>query len=130
MDVILDTHVIVWMMAAPDMLSESTREFLEDGRHHLWASSASAYEVTQKVRLGKWKQAEPLAVAWQERIADYGVQDLALAGSDMVLAGSLNWAHRDPFDRMLCAQGLRRGWALVSADAVFGEIPGLRWMKA
>jgi len=37
------------------------------------------------------------------------------------LAGSLNGAHRDPFDRMLIAQSREEKAALVTCDAVFGE---------
>ncbi|WP_146007694.1 MULTISPECIES: type II toxin-antitoxin system VapC family toxin [unclassified Brachybacterium] len=128
MDLLLDTHVIFWMMASPDELSPSTRSVLEDPSSSLWASSASAFEVSQKVRLGKWPQAAPLAWAWTERLHDYGIEDVPLTAQDMAAAGSMNWHHRDPFDRMLCAQAARRGLTLVSADEVFQEVPGLRCM--
>jgi pilT protein domain protein len=42
-----------------------------------------------------------LSLTWEERIAELGAQDLPLCAKDMVMAGQLNWEHRDPFDRML-----------------------------
>ena len=40
-------------------------------------------------------------------------------------AGGLNWAHRDPFDRMLAAQALYEHATLVTRDGAFGELAGL-----
>ena len=39
-----------------------------------------------------------------------------------VLAGSLNWEHRDPFDRLLVAQAMTEGATLVTVDAVISAL--------
>jgi PIN domain nuclease of toxin-antitoxin system len=36
-----------------------------------------------------------------------------------VLAGRLEWDHRDPFDRMLAAQTRLGGYSLVTVDRAF-----------
>lgn len=43
-----------------------------------------------------------------------------------LLAGTLDWPHRNPFDRMLAATALVNGWVLISADMVFDSLIGLR----
>lgn len=42
--------------------------------------------------------------------------DLAIESADAVLAGQLNWNHKDPFDRMIVAQAARRGFTLATSD--------------
>jgi PIN domain nuclease of toxin-antitoxin system len=42
------------------------------------------------------------------------------------VAGSLDWPHRDPFDRLLAATALINGWPLISADPAFDRLTGLR----
>lgn len=130
MDLLIDTHIVFWLMAEPDVIDPEVLTTLADPSTSLWVSSASGYEVAQKVRWGKWALAAPLAMAWSERLEDYGLVDLPLTSADMVAAGRMPWPHRDPFDRMTAAQALRRGFRLVSADAVFGDVPGLALIPA
>lgn len=57
------------------------------------------------------------------------MQVLPLTLAHALAAGALDWAHRDPFDRMLAAQAVAEGAALVTADRVFASVPersGLR----
>lgn len=43
-------------------------------------------------------------------------------------AGALVGLHRDPFDRMLAAQAMIEGAALVTSDRAFDEVPvTVRW---
>ena len=82
----------------------------------LFVSAISAYEVAQKVRLGKWPQAESLSLDWDELVASTDALSLPLESADALMAGRLSWDHRDPFDRLIAAQAMRRGYQLVSAD--------------
>ena len=91
----------------------------------LFVSAISAYEVAQKVRLGKWPQAESLSLDWDELVASTDALSLPLESADVLMAGRLSWAHRDPFDRLIAAQAMRRGHQLVSADRVFRSLDGL-----
>lgn len=43
-----------------------------------------------------------------------------------LLAGSLAWTHRDPFDRMIVAQAMLGSLPVVTADSVISEFPGIR----
>ena len=54
-----------------------------------------------------------------------GAQSLDISATDAMRAGTLDWDHSDPFDRMLAAQSLLRQAALVTRDAAFAELRGL-----
>ncbi len=50
-----------------------------------------------------------------------------------LLAATLAWDHRDPFDRIIAATAITRGMVLVSTDSAFRTLvempkwPGLVW---
>ncbi|MHB2024973.1 MAG: PIN domain-containing protein [Mycobacteriales bacterium] len=54
-----------------------------------------------------------------------GAHSLDICAADAIRAGSLDWNHADPFDRILAAQSLRHQAALVTRDAAFGDLRGL-----
>lgn len=64
---------------------------------------------------------------WLDRIEtvwiDRGGAFITLSGSIGLLAGSLDWPHRDPFDRMIAATALAGDYTLISADTVFDTLP-------
>lgn len=125
-NILLDTNVVARLLGtAGSRIAPGALDILSQPRHRLWVSSVSAYELINKVRLGKWPQAEMIALEWADRLADLDAQPLALDMQDMIAAASLIWDHRDPFDRMLAAQVIRRGWALASADHIFKELAGV-----
>lgn len=125
MKYLLDTHVIYWLALEPSEIPGAILSDLADPQNQLYASAISAYEVGNKVRLGKWPQAITLAATWLETLSQMSVADLSVSTADASLAASLPWQHRDPFDRLLAAQAINQRLTLVSADSVFSELPGL-----
>ena len=67
-------------------------------------SAASGWEITTKVRTGRWPAAVPLAQTFRPAIAGQGFLELAITVEHACLSGSMAGAHGDPFDRMLAAQ--------------------------
>ena len=125
MNYLLDAHAFFWLHASPEKLSDSTLASLKLPDNSIWVSAATAYEISLKVRLGKWPQADSFVVQWEHRVGQIQAQVLELQASDMLAAGAMSWDHRDPFDRMLAAQAIARGFTLVSADDAFVGLPGL-----
>jgi PIN domain nuclease of toxin-antitoxin system len=76
-------------------------------------------EVATKFRLGKLPDAALLARDFETIIAEQGFAELAITVHHARLAGEMNIAHRDPFDRLLIAQALAEDMALVSNEALF-----------
>jgi PIN domain nuclease of toxin-antitoxin system len=55
-----------------------------------------------------------------------GAKELPITTRHGLVAGQLPWAHRDPFDRILAAQSLIENIPLVTSDAVFSTLGGVR----
>ncbi|MBA2283646.1 MAG: type II toxin-antitoxin system VapC family toxin [Acidimicrobiia bacterium] len=122
---LLDTHALVWAITDPDRLGDRSRALLEDPKATLYVSAASAWELSTKVRLGRFPEAEPLVAQYASLIKDLGAVHLPIEPAHALRAGSLPWAHRDPFDRMLAAQALLEHTVLVTRDDAFRALGGL-----
>ena len=85
-------------------------------------SAISFFEVAQKVRLGKWPEMAPYVERLPALLASQRGVAASLEAADCLMAGTMVWTHRDPFDRFLAASALRRRIPIVSADAVFDGI--------
>lgn len=123
---LLDTHVLLWLLAAPEKIPADVRGTLAAGTTTLLASSVSAMEVATKARHGRLPGADSLVATWQARLADLRIGELSLTTAHALLAGSMAWEHRDPFDRLLVAQTLVENLTLVTVDAEIRGVAGLR----
>ena len=119
---LVDTHVLLWLFSAPERISESVRDALADRSNPLLVSAASALEITTKIRLGKLDAAE-LTTTLGRRIEGIGADVLPITLEHAVLAGSMPWPHRDPFDRLLVAQATIEDAILVTVDAALIDLP-------
>ena len=122
---LLDTHVWAWSLIEPGFLSPPARETLERATG-LTVSAVTFYEIAQKVRLGKWPQMTAHLHRLADLAAEQSVAVLSVTAEMALLAGQVDWSHRDPFDRILAATALVSGMDIVSADAAFDAVPGLR----
>lgn len=129
MTLLLDTHVLLWALGAPHRLPEPVRSALADRRTTLLVSAASAFEIATKHRLGRLPGASALVHQFDQQVERLGADPLPISAQHAIAAGSLDWAHRDPFDRMLAAQAMSDGLELVTADPAFSGVAGLstRW---
>lgn len=118
----LDTHVFLWLLGEPHRVAEGTLRDLANADNRLLVS---AMEVATKVRLGTLEPARHLVDTWWARVRDIGGEELALTTAHALLAGSMSWRHRDPFDRLLVAQALTDNLTLVSTDDAMNGVAGL-----
>ncbi|MGI9155525.1 MAG: type II toxin-antitoxin system VapC family toxin [Marmoricola sp.] len=126
MSYLLDTHVLLWVLSRSERLPDNVRTELADPANRLVVSAVSAFEIATKNRLGKLPGVGALLFAWTERLSDLGAEELAVRGPHAVLAGSMSWTHRDPFDRMLVAQSVIEDLVLVTSDAAIQRGPTSR----
>lgn len=119
MNLLLDTHALLWLAMGDERLPERLRMRLEDRSVPIFASAVSAMEITTKHRIGKLPQAGPLAQDFSGSIIQLGLTPLPITVAEAELAGRMKGDHRDPFDRLLIAQGLLNNLTLVSNETVF-----------
>ncbi|MEO0030484.1 MAG: hypothetical protein RIS94_242 [Pseudomonadota bacterium] len=116
---LIDTHALIWWLAGDEALSRRAREAIADEDNAVAVSAASAMEVATKYRIGKLGQAALLAQDFEAIIAAQGFAEMAISVHHARLAGEMNIAHKDPFDRLLIAQAQAEDMVLVSNEALF-----------
>ena len=124
--VLLDTHALLWAMTDPSKLTGPAEAVLSDLETEVLVSAATAWEISTKVRIGKLPEAEFLVLDYGDHLRHGHFGTLPIESADALVGGTLAWTHRDPFDRMIAAQAIRRGIPLISADRVFDELAPIR----
>jgi PIN domain nuclease of toxin-antitoxin system len=123
---LLDTHVWAWSLTNDRRITDRALSELTKAQTIL-VSAISFFEIAQKVRLGKWSEMAP----YVDRLSDLLERQRGIATSleaaDSLMAGTMAWPHRDPFDRLLAASAIRRGIAIVSPDTVFDAVVARIW---
>lgn len=125
MRLLLDTHVVWWTFYDPTRLSSAARDAITDATTDLLFSPVTPWELATKHRIGRFPEAATLLATFPESAAKLGAVELPVASRHGLLAGRLEWGHRDPFDRMLAAQSILEGVRLVTVDRVFATLPGV-----
>ena len=125
MTYLLDTHVVLWALTAPARLGRTAREAIENRSSRLVVSAVSAWEITTKHRLGKLPQADVLLGGYGKHLDRLGTIRLSVTEDHALLAGRLDWSHRDPFDRMLAAQAMIESLVIITGDPAFAGCPGV-----
>jgi PIN domain nuclease of toxin-antitoxin system len=119
MKLLLDTHALVWWWTNDPRLPAHARAMIADPASTVYASAASAWEITTKHRVGKWPEAGQLIAEYSSLLRRSRFHALAISMEHAHRAGGLPGPHRDPFDRMLIAQGRLESLPIVTTDPVF-----------
>ena len=85
----------------------------------VFVSSATAWEIATKFRIGKLPHAKEAAENLREHLVNQKFDELPITLSHAQRAGLLPGNHRDPFDRMLIAQAMSENMVLVSNEDLF-----------
>lgn len=117
MSVLLDTHAFLWFSAADPQLSPAALAILVDPGESKYLSIASVWEMAVKTSIGKLPLAIPFSEMIASGLANAQCQILPIDLSHIEQVASLPLHHRDPFDRLLVAQSIVEGLAIVSRDA-------------
>lgn len=123
MNLLLDTHVFLWLNDTPEKLSPTALTACQDENNTLFLSLASAWEIQIKQQLGKLELSESLQTLISTQQQQNGLQLLPIELVHIEALSQLPAVHRDPFDRLLIAQSIQQHMQIVSADQVFTGYP-------
>lgn len=123
LNLLLDTHLLLWAASEPKRLSAKARTLLLDPANHLVFSSASLWEVSIKNRLERSDFNVDPRRLWRMLLVN-GYRELPVTSEHTVAVNELPPLHKDPFDRILIAQARVEGLLLLTVDkavAKYGE---------
>ena len=117
---LLDTHVLLWAVAAPGRLSPGVRALIEKQQYA--TSVATLWELMNK----KGKREAPVkdpAAWWERYVVRPQTPVLSIRAAHVLHLDHLPWHHRDPYDRILIAQSAVERMVLVTSDQEIRKYP-------
>ena len=123
---LLDTHTLLWVVLSPERIPKETLKALRTPSAELLVSAASAWEIGTKHRLGRLEGASAVVDGYSEHLRTLGAGELTISSEHALLAGTMNWVNRDPFDRIIAAQSILESVAVVTGDRQLTDFPAIR----
>ena len=121
MRVLLDTHVLLWVLAGSPQINQ-VKPLILSNETEVYISTASWWELAIKIGIGKIDvDLNMLRTA----SAESGFIDLPILGAHTQTLLNLPMLHRDPFDRMLVAQAISEPMRLLTNDSALSEYSSL-----
>jgi PIN domain nuclease of toxin-antitoxin system len=123
MRLLLDTHILIWAAVEPERLSRAASSLIESPDNEIMFSAVSLWEIAIKTGRGHAEFRIDAGIL-RRSLFENGYAELALTGAHAAAVASLPLIHKDPFDRILVAQAMIEGVALVTADPTVAKYPG------
>jgi PIN domain nuclease of toxin-antitoxin system len=115
MDLLLDTHAIIWFLNGDANLSLEAKAVIEDINNTKSVSIASIWEIGIKISLDKLRFPKGFR-QFVEMIDANGFEILPISLEHALIVSNLEFIHRDPFDRLLIAQSQKENLTIVTRD--------------
>lgn len=120
MNILMDTHIVIWALTNDRRLSGKARDLILDPGNNLYYSAASVFEVDMKTK-SRHNNLEFTTDDFVEMCHAAGFINAPLEENHITAANHLVWGdsgeeHRDPFDRILLAQAITEGMHFMTAD--------------
>ena len=123
MNLLLDTHLLLWAASEPGRFSAKARALLLEPANQLIFSSASLWEISIKRSLERSGFNVDPRRLWRMLLIN-GYRELPITSEHTIAMNDLPSLHQDPFDRILVAQARVEGLLLLTVDkavAKYGE---------
>ena len=118
MELLLDTHALLWYLSGDKKLSKNAAQHINDQRNHCYVSISSLWEIAVKLSLkkleikGGFETVEDFL-----RNNDFEIMPIDVGHTKLLL--TLDYHHRDPFDRMMIVQALSTQAKILTKDDKF-----------
>ncbi len=120
---LLDTHTLLWFLNNDPRLPVSVRQKIEE-TEIVFVSAISLWEIAIKINIGELNIVTSFEEI-KENMNALNIQELPIEFDDSLayIGLPILKEHKDPFDRMIAAQAMRRSLLLVSADKKLDAYP-------
>jgi PIN domain nuclease of toxin-antitoxin system len=131
LNILLDTHVLVWSQEKPEALGAKTRKLLTDPSNSLFISSISALEIGRLLHLDRLLLNKGLLDWLKEAQVNLQSTEITLNHSIACESYSLPGSfHKDPADRILVATARLEQAKLLTADHLILGYPHVTSLDA
>lgn len=118
MNYILDTHTLIWFLQGNDPLSKKAKSIIEETDSQKYVSIASIWEISIKVSLEKLVLAKSLDDFLFD-LSQTKITILLIKLSHTLRVSTLEFFHKDPFDRLIIAQSIEENFEVLTRDPDF-----------
>jgi len=115
MNIIIDTHIFLWLACCPDKISSKHFSYIEDLDNNIYLSSLSIAEIMIKKSIGNLDFNANLL----NLVDEMGIKILDFDAKSALMLGILPFHHKDPFDRMIISQAITKNYKVISVDKKF-----------
>jgi PIN domain nuclease of toxin-antitoxin system len=118
MEILLDTHALIWFINGDNQLSENAKKLIKTTQNKCFISIASIWEIAIKMSIGKLEISNGFDDLSKILIQN-DIEILPISVSHIQQLLSLEYEHRDPFDRMIIAQAIAEKIPVITKDENF-----------
>jgi len=119
---LLDTHTFIWFMNGDENLSVKVKKIITDKNNDCLLSIASIWEIAIKIQIGKLELKNPFNHIVL-LLSTYNIEILPVNFEHLQALLQLDMVHRDPFDRVIIAQGIFQKLTILTIDKNFRHYP-------
>jgi PIN domain nuclease of toxin-antitoxin system len=113
---LLDTHIWLWSLSNPHLLSQRVARQLTDTKNEIWLSPVSLWEILTLARKGR-VVLEGKPESWvREALSKAPLREASLNHEVAIRSAALHLPHWDPADRFIAATAIAYDLTLVTAD--------------
>lgn len=117
MTYLLDTHTLLWTLFEDEKLSAKARDAISNAENEIYVSVISYWEISLKYALGKLELEGITPDELPEKAKEIDIETMDLSEEDAITFYKLpRLKHKDPFDRLIIWQAIRRDLPLISKD--------------
>jgi len=118
MNLLLDTHTFIWFINGDNSLPEQVRNEIKNINNRCFLSIASLWEMAIKLSINKLQIKSDFNKV-VEFLIDNDIEILPVTFEHIQKLLKLEFHHRDPFDRLIIAQGASEKLLILTKDENF-----------
>ncbi|MDR2166262.1 MAG: type II toxin-antitoxin system VapC family toxin [Clostridiales bacterium] len=116
MKILLDTHIVLWILSSSKRLSQSTIHIISEKKNQKFISLAAVWELAIKINRGKMAF-EGGITGFLNLIQESDIEILHITPPHIEYLEKLPPIHQDPFDRIMVAQAMFEGMFFATVDS-------------
>jgi PIN domain nuclease of toxin-antitoxin system len=118
MNLLLDTHALLWLLEGEESLSDNARNAIQNPENTCFLSTVSLWEIAIKISIGKLTMKTNFDKL-PEMLYENGIELLDINFKHYLELLNIPFYHKDPFDRLILAQAIEEKMQVISCDENF-----------